>query len=92
MLLYIHVPFCRAKCRYCAFYSRPVFDARALDAWAEAIEQDMTVWGEKLRTSTESQTVTSIFFGGGTPSLLSPEQVGRLIDHAAREFALSPDA
>jgi len=92
MLLYIHVPFCRAKCRYCAFYSRPVFDARTLDAWTDAIAQDMTLWGEKLRTSAGSQPVTSIFFGGGTPSLLSPEQIGRLLDHAAREFAVCRNA
>ncbi len=91
MLLYVHVPFCRAKCRYCAFYSRPLPDVRALDAWAAAIEQDMVAWGEKLRAAGRPQ-IESVFFGGGTPSLLSAAQISRLLDRAAREFSLAPHA
>ena len=121
MLLYIHVPFCRAKCRYCAFYSRPLESEAALGTWARALDADLRAWGEALRnTGTDmaplffadgtdgtygrhgvrSATpgsgdlrprVTSIFFGGGTPSLLSPALLGRLLDRAAREFSLSGD-
>ena len=120
MLLYIHVPFCRAKCRYCAFYSRPGADEAAVSAWARAIEADLRAWGEALRhcgdtaplffadgtdgtygrhgvraatpgMGEERPRVTSIFFGGGTPSLLGPALLGRLLDRAAREFSLPDD-
>ena len=122
MLLYIHVPFCRAKCRYCAFYSRPGADEAALSAWARAIDADLRAWGESLRhepgkggelaplffadgsdgtygqhgvraadQGQKARRVTSIFFGGGTPSLLSPALLGRILDRAAREFSLADD-
>ena len=120
MLLYIHVPFCRAKCRYCAFYSRPDADDAAISAWARAIDADLRGWGEALRHSGDvaplffadgtdgtygrhgvrgvkpgsgdlRPRVTSIFFGGGTPSLLNPALLGRILDRAAREFSLSDD-
>jgi len=120
MLLYIHVPFCRAKCRYCAFYSRPGADEAAVSAWARAIDADLRAWGEALRhcgdtaplffadgtdgtygrhgvraatpgMGEERPRVTSIFFGGGTPSLLGPALLGRLLDRAAREFSLPDD-
>ena len=118
MLLYIHVPFCRAKCRYCAFYSRAGADDAALAAWARAIEDDLRLWGQALRSGGMETAplffadgsdgtygrhgvfgkgdlrprVTSIFFGGGTPSLLSPALLGRILDRAAREFSIDPEA
>ena len=116
MLLYIHVPFCRAKCRYCAFYSRPGCDEASMGAWARAIDADLRAWGEALRGEAElapgfladgtdgtygrhgvfssgrgplRPRVTSVFFGGGTPSLLSPALLGRLLDRASREFTFA---
>ncbi|MBR6673567.1 MAG: coproporphyrinogen III oxidase family protein, partial [Mailhella sp.] len=116
MLLYIHVPFCRAKCRYCAFYSRPGCDDVSMGAWARAIDADLRAWGEALRGEAElapgfladgtdgtygrhgvfssgrgplRPRVTSVFFGGGTPSLLSPALLGRLLDRASREFTFA---
>lgn len=91
MLLYFHVPFCRAKCRYCAFYSRPLTDEALLDAWASTLEADMAFWGQRFAQRGEAPLVTSIFFGGGTPSLVPPALMGRLLERAAREFRLAPD-
>ena len=90
MLLYFHVPFCRAKCRYCAFYSQPLTDDTLLDAWVSALEADMAVWARRFAQRGEVPLIESIFFGGGTPSLVPPALMGRLLDRAAREFRLAP--
>ncbi|WP_446424157.1 radical SAM family heme chaperone HemW [Mailhella sp.] len=90
MLLYFHVPFCRAKCRYCAFYSRPLTDDALLGAWASALEADMACWARRFAQRDETPLIESIFFGGGTPSLVPPALMGRLLDRAAREFRLAP--
>ncbi|MCI2046519.1 MAG: radical SAM family heme chaperone HemW [Faecalibacterium sp.] len=75
--LYYHIPYCFSKCRYCDFYSAP--GARGVpEAFVAALlrELDAFTGGEALRPDT-------IYFGGGTPSLLSPEAVARLIAAAA---------
>ena len=90
MLLYFHVPFCRAKCRYCAFYSQPLTDDTLLDAWVSALEADMAAWARRFAQRGEVPLIESIFFGGGTPSLVPPALMGRLLDRAAREFRLAP--
>jgi oxygen-independent coproporphyrinogen-3 oxidase len=71
--LYFHIPYCFSKCRYCDFYSRP--GARGVpQAYPQALarELDRFTGGAPLRPDT-------IYFGGGTPSLLAPEDVARLI-------------
>jgi len=79
--VYIHVPFCTVRCDYCDFAT---FDDRAhlIDAYVDACVTDLR------RRAGEVPQATSIFFGGGTPSLLTPEQVARLVDGVDR----SPDA
>ena len=78
--LYVHWPFCLAKCPYCDFNShvrhRGVDDMR----YADALANEMAWFAEH----TPGRTLTSIFFGGGTPSLMSPKAVARVIDEAAR--------
>ncbi|MXP09542.1 radical SAM family heme chaperone HemW [Pseudoblastomonas halimionae] len=83
--LYIHWPFCLSKCPYCDFNShvRAAVDA---DEWRAALLADMRheaelAGGEKL---------TSIFFGGGTPSLMPPALVGALLDEAQRLWGFAP--
>lgn len=63
MLLYFHVPFCRAKCRYCAFYSQPLTDDTLLDAWVSALEADMAAWARRFAQRGEVPLIKSIFFG-----------------------------
>lgn len=90
MLLYIHVPFCRRKCRYCAFYSEasaPGSDAR-LASWASALLCEMRREAEALG----HPSLRTVFFGGGTPSLLSPSLVGAVLDAAAGLFSLDAQA
>lgn len=70
--IYVHVPFCTAKCAYCDFYSvaRPDY----ADAYIGAVEQDYVARIGELG----GEAVETLYFGGGTPSLLSPGQFGRL--------------
>ncbi len=90
MLVYVHVPFCRRKCRYCAFYSMPLPSGETLGVsrYVSALCVELTLWGGRLGRV----PVESIFFGGGTPSLLEPEQLAAVLDGVRRAFAVAPDA
>jgi len=82
--VYIHWPFCAAKCPYCDFNShvrhQPVDQAR----FAAAFEREMAT----MRARTGARTVDSIFLGGGTPSLMEPETVGAVVDSVARHWSV----
>lgn len=87
MLLYIHVPFCVRKCRYCAFHSGR-FRGEDVRRYMDLLLQEMT-----LRAAwTAGRTVDSIYVGGGTPSLLEPEQLAAILDRAAVLWNVCTDA
>jgi len=85
--LYIHWPFCLAKCPYCDFNSHV---SRRIDhgAWRQALIAEM----RHMRTLTGPRALDTVFFGGGTPSLMEPATVAALIDEAGRLWALAGDA
>jgi len=87
LALYIHWPFCLKKCPYCDFNShvRDVVDA---DAWQAALLADLA----HEHALTSGRRVGSIFFGGGTPSLMPPALAGALIGEAERLWGLAQDA
>ena len=86
MALYVHWPFCVSKCPYCDFNSH--VRARVdQDAWRTALLADLA----HEAALTPGRTLTSIFFGGGTPSLMPPETVAALIDAAAGHWRAAPD-
>ena len=87
MLLYVHVPFCVRKCGYCAFHSGP-FSPEAATFYVREVLREMAEWGRTLGRV----RIETVYFGGGTPSLLEPEQIGALLQAAGKCFALSPDA
>jgi len=76
--LYVHWPFCRSKCPYCDFNSH-VRAAVDHGSWRAALLREMEHYAEVTR----GRRLTSIFFGGGTPSLMEPETVAAVIDRAA---------
>ncbi|MGC2583745.1 MAG: radical SAM protein, partial [Acidobacteriaceae bacterium] len=91
--LYLSVPFCRSKCTYCNFASG-VFPATHHDRYVARLEEDLRhirmrahKWGAVL-----PQAADSIYFGGGTPSLLAPALFRRLFTGLRREFAVLPTA
>ena len=86
LALYIHWPFCRAKCPYCDFNSH-VRDEVAAGRFVAALRTELAHEAARLG----DRGLASIFFGGGTPSLMEPAGVAALIDDARRFFAPAPD-
>ncbi|MFQ5566615.1 MAG: radical SAM family heme chaperone HemW [Paracoccaceae bacterium] len=85
--IYVHWPFCLAKCPYCDFNSH-VSRAVDHDAWRKALAAEM----RHMRGLTGPRRLESVFFGGGTPSLMAPATVAALIDEADGLWGLAGDA
>ncbi len=85
--LYVHWPFCRSKCPYCDFNSH-VREAIDQPRWQDALVRELTHHAHE----TPGRRVTSIFFGGGTPSLMAPETVAAVIAVAGKAWDLATDA
>jgi oxygen-independent coproporphyrinogen-3 oxidase len=85
--IYVHWPFCVSKCPYCDFNShvRARIDE---DGWRAALLSELKFFAQQV----PDRTVTSIFFGGGTPSLMAPETARAVIDHVAQQWSLAADA
>ena len=83
--LYVHWPFCISKCPYCDFNSH-VAGSIDEEAWARALVAELHHYGAE----TKGRPLDSVFFGGGTPSLMPPRIVGLLLDEAARHWSLDP--
>ena len=86
LALYIHWPFCLAKCPYCDFNSH-VRERIDQAAFARALRTELAWEAARLG----KRVLRSVFFGGGTPSLMNPATVGVLLDDAARLFRPEPD-
>ena len=86
--VYVHWPFCAAKCPYCDFNSHVRHKPVDQDRYASAFERELK---EAARRS-PGETVTSIFLGGGTPSLMEPETVGRILDAVAANWTVADGA
>jgi oxygen-independent coproporphyrinogen-3 oxidase len=82
--LYFHIPFCSTKCSYCAFNTYVNLEHLA-PRFIDALKREVEIVGA-------GQTVSTIFFGGGTPSLLTPEQLAAVLEAAYRHFDVLPDA
>lgn len=85
--LYVHVPFCAVRCRYCDFSSGSL-SARALSRYLEAMEREA---GRRAKAAA-GVTFSSVFFGGGTPSALSARHFGQLMALLRRHFTIAADA
>ncbi|MEI9986447.1 MAG: radical SAM family heme chaperone HemW [Aliidongia sp.] len=85
--LYVHWPFCLKKCPYCDFNSH-VRERIDQDRWRDALLRELDHYAEQ----TSGREITSIFFGGGTPSLMAPETAGAVIERARRNWTLAPGA
>jgi oxygen-independent coproporphyrinogen-3 oxidase len=84
--IYVHWPFCLSKCPYCDFNSH-VRDSVDHDRWRRALLAELDRYADR----TPGRTVTSIFFGGGTPSLMEPKTAAAVIDRVAERWSVAPD-
>ena len=84
--IYVHWPFCRSKCPYCDFNSH-VRERHDEEAWRGALLAELDHYAAR----TPGRTVTSVFFGGGTPSLMEPASAGAVLERIALRWAVPGD-
>src|SRR6478609_2419546 len=84
--LYVHIPFCFHKCHYCDFYSITRQDDARMTRFVDLLQREAELWTGAAAPTVRPRTV---FFGGGTPSLLPVEQMRRLICGLRDRFDLS---
>jgi putative oxygen-independent coproporphyrinogen III oxidase len=84
--IYIHIPFCRSRCSYCDF-ATGLYESTRADRYTRALKEELLTWKEiEVR-----EEIDTIYFGGGTPSLLSAQQVSTILDALYSRFSLKPD-
>jgi oxygen-independent coproporphyrinogen III oxidase len=79
--IYIHIPFCDHKCIYCDFYS--IITTDNISSYKEALLKEIDFYSNKY---SENNKITSIYFGGGTPSLMEPVYLGQIIERLKEKF------
>ena len=85
--LYIHIPFCKAKCAYCDFYSLAHSEER-MDAYVGALATTLRA----AAPMAVNHLVDTVYFGGGTPTFLGAKRLAALLDAVLRSFAVAPEA
>ena len=83
--IYIHIPFCVKKCAYCDFYSHPSDPVR-MDAYFDMLSEEISL------SPYTGREVSSVFFGGGTPSLADPLKIAGVLSKLRQEFQVRKDA
>ena len=84
--LYIHIPFCKSKCGYCGFYSLPSLKLK--DRFLEALKQEIVQRKDYL----SNHSIHTVYFGGGTPSLLSVTEIGSLLHLINMHYPMATNA
>lgn len=85
MMIYLHIPFCRQKCLYCAFYSLPQKSEADIDTYVDALCSEMAQRKDELG----EERATTLYFGGGTPSLLTPSLLFKIFENLHRYYNLA---
>lgn len=91
--LYVHIPFCAARCGYCDFntYTADELEGVSRDSYPESALREMDLAATVLREAgLPERQLSTVFFGGGTPTLLGPEPVLRMFEHAKNLWGLAP--
>jgi oxygen-independent coproporphyrinogen-3 oxidase len=86
--LYIHVPLCRQRCHFCAFYLEIATPAR-IEAYLSALERELTLYHQQ--NLLDGRALQSIYFGGGTPTVIPALQLAALLDRIRNTYSVTPD-
>ncbi|MEK6632002.1 MAG: radical SAM family heme chaperone HemW [Nitrospirota bacterium] len=86
--LYIHVPLCRQRCHFCAFYLEIATPAR-IEAYLSALERELTLYHQQ--NLLDGRALQSIYFGGGTPTVIPALQLAALLDRIRNIYSVTPD-
>lgn len=87
--IYVHLPFCKNKCGYCYFKSFDTFTDEAVETYLEALKREVSIYSQMAEV--QSKKVKSLYFGGGTPTLLSCAQLEDLTQHVKGSFDFNDD-
>jgi oxygen-independent coproporphyrinogen-3 oxidase len=85
--LYIHIPFCRARCSYCDF-ATGAYEGALAERYVRAVGDEI----KTFRLTEDAPDVDTIYFGGGTPSLLAPSQLAHILNAARERFRVAENA
>ncbi len=94
--VYVHVPFCRVRCGYCDFNTYTALElgphGASADSFADAALAEISLASRVLSTGPAVPQVSTVFVGGGTPTLLPPRDLARMLDGIRERWGLAPDA
>lgn len=85
--LYVHIPFCEHKCIYCDFYS--IITSDNIQPFLSSVKKEISHYAEKY---SDGRELISIYFGGGTPSLMKPDYISEIINEVKSDFKVKDDA
>lgn len=90
--LYIHIPFCRSKCPYCDFYSMPK-NEEMIEKYCNSLIDEIST-GSRTRQFTENADLCfdTVYFGGGTPSVIGADRLGRILECIKKNYKITDDA
>ena len=92
MEIYIHVPFCKRKCLYCDFNSYPNCDKELFSCYLTALNHEIELAGKAFETVEKKRRITSVFIGGGTPSLLDKDDINCILQNVKNHFEIEDGA
>jgi len=92
--VYLHVPFCRVRCGYCDFNTYTASELRGArqDDFADTLTAEVRLAGQVMDAAGGRRVASTVFFGGGTPTLLPPGDLGRMLDAVRAEFGIADGA
>lgn len=85
-ILYLHVPFCAVRCPFCRFFKNFSHNDETIDQYAQALSQEIIQTAHDIKTP--RKPATAVYFGGGTPSLLSEQSLSVILDNLKNNFPL----